>query len=148
MYKTHTCGQLRPEHIGQTVTRADWLNARRDAGGLIFLDLRDRWGLTQLVTNPELAAQAHENASHVRNEFVLKVTGVVRALLTGKENPKLDTGAIEVEVQSLDVLNASKWPPFLINADQAVEENVRLKYRYLELRLERMPGNLQLCYQV
>jgi len=148
MYKTHTCGELRSEHIGQTVTLAGWVNARRDHGGLIFLDLRDRWGLTQVVTNPELSPQAHENASHVRNEFVLKVTGVVRARLPGKENPKLDTGAIEVEVQALEVLNASKVPPFLINEEQAVDENVRLKYRYLDLRRERMRRNLQLRYQV
>ncbi len=148
MYKTHTCGQLRPEHIGQTVTLAGWVNARRDHGGLIFLDLRDRWGLTQLVTNPELSPAAHENASHVRNEFVLKVSGVVRARLPGKENPKLDTGAVEVEVQSLEVLNASKVPPFLINEEQAVDENVRLKYRYLDLRRERMRRNLTLRYEV
>ena len=148
MYKTHTCGELRPEHIGQTVTLAGWVNARRDHGGLIFLDLRDRWGLTQVVTNPELSPQAHENAAHVRNEFVLKVTGVVRARLAGKENPKLDTGAIEVEVQSLEVLNPSKAPPFLINEEQAVDENVRLKYRYLDLRRERMRRNLELRYQV
>ena len=148
MYKTHTCGELRPEHIGQTVTLAGWVNARRDHGGLIFLDLRDRWGLTQLVTNPELSPAAHENASHVRNEFVLKVSGVVRARLPGKENPKLDTGAVEVEVQSLEVLNASKVPPFLINEEQAVDENVRLKYRYLDLRRERMRRNLTLRYEI
>src|SRR5260221_2642141 len=118
MYKTHTCGELRPEHIGQTVTLAGWANARRDHGGLIFLDLRDRWGLTQLVTNPELSPQAHTNASHVRNEFVLKVTGVVRARLPGQENPKLDTPAIKVEVQSLDMVKASQVPPFLTNEYQ------------------------------
>ena len=81
MYKTHTCGELRPDHIGQTVTLAGWVNSRRDHGGLIFLDLRDRWGLTQVVTNPELSPAAHENATHVRNEFVVKVVGVVRARL-------------------------------------------------------------------
>ncbi len=148
MYKTHSCGELRPEHIGQAVTLAGWVNSRRDHGGLIFLDLRDRWGLTQLVTNPELAPQAHENASHARNEYVLKVSGLVRARLPGKENPKLATGAVEVEVQSLEVLSPSKVPPFLINEEQPVDENVRLKYRYLDLRRERMQRNLQLRYQV
>jgi len=148
MYKTHTCGELRAEHIGQTVTLAGWVNARRDHGGLIFLDLRDRWGMTQIVTNPELSPQAHENASHVRNEFVLKVTGLVRARLPGKENPKLATGQIELEAQSLEVLNPSKVPPFLINEDQPIDENVRLKYRYLDLRHERMRRNLELRYQV
>ena len=84
----------------------------------------------------------------MRNEFVLKVTGVVRARLPGKENPKLDTGAIELEARPFEVLNASKAPPFLINEEQAVDENVRLKYRYLDLRRERMRRNLQLRYQV
>ncbi len=148
MYKTHTCGELRPEHVGQTVTLAGWVNSRRDHGGLIFLDLRDRWGLTQVVTNPELSPAAHENATHVRNEFVVKVVGVVRARLQGKENPKLDTGAVELEAQSFEVLNSAKALPFIINEDQPVDENVRLKYRYLDLRRERMRRNLELRYQV
>src|SRR5262245_65856058 len=113
MYKTHTCGELRPQHIGQTVTLAGWVNTRRDHGGLIFLDLRDRWGLTQVVANPELSPEAHANAAHVRNEYVLQVTGVVRARLAGKENPKLATGEIEVEVHGLKVLTPSKVPPLL-----------------------------------
>jgi aspartyl-tRNA synthetase len=148
MYKTHTCGELRSEHIGQTVSLAGWVNSRRDHGGLIFLDLRDRWGLTQVVTHPELSPAAHANAAHVRNEFVLKVTGIVRARMPGKENPKLETGSIEIEVQELEVLNPAKVPPFLINEEQAVDEGVRLKYRYLDLRRERMRRNLQLRYQV
>ena len=148
MYKTHTCGELRPEHIGQTVTLAGWVNSRRDHGGLIFLDLRDRWGLTQVVTNPELSPAAHENATHVRNEFVVKVVGVVRARLPGKENPKLGTGAVELEAQSFEVVNAAKTLPFIINEEQPVDENLRLKYRYLDLRRERMRRNLELRYQV
>lgn len=144
MYKTHTCGELRSDHIGQTVTLAGWVNARRDHGGLIFLDLRDRWGLTQVVANPELSPEAHAGAARVRNEYVLRVTGVVRARLPGKENPKLATGHVELEVQQLDLLNAAKAPPFLINEEQAVDENLRLKYRYLDLRRERMRRNLQL----
>jgi aspartyl-tRNA synthetase len=148
MDKTHTCGELRPDHIGQTVTLAGWVNSRRDHGGLIFLDLRDRWGLTQVVTNPELSPAAHENATHVRNEYVVKVVGVARARLPGKENPKLDTGAVELEAQSFEVLNAAKAPPFMINEDQAVDENIRLKYRYLDLRRERMRRNLELRYQL
>jgi aspartyl-tRNA synthetase len=148
MYKTHTCGELRSAHIGQTVTLAGWVNSRRDHGGLIFLDLRDRWGLTQVVANPELSPAAHETASKVRNEYVLRVTGVVRARLAGKENPKLATGAIELEVQHLAILNPAKAPPFLINEEQAVDENVRLKYRYLDLRRERMRRNLELRAEV
>jgi len=148
MYKTHTCGALRPEHIGQTVTLAGWVNTRRDHGGLIFLDVRDRWGLTQVVANPELSPAAHAVASRVRNEFVLRVTGRVRPRLAGKENPKLATGAIELEVTDLEILNAAKVLPFAINEDQPVDENVRLKYRYLDLRRERMRRNLQLRYNV
>src|SRR6185436_304032 len=135
-------------HIGQTVTLAGWVNSRRDHGGLIFLDLRDRWGLTQVVTNPELSPAAHENATHVRNEFVVKVIGVVRARLPGKENPKLGTGAVELEAQSFEVVNAAKTLPFIINEEQPVDENIRLKYRYLDLRRERMRRNLELRYQV
>ena len=148
MYKTHTCGELRLEQAGQVVKLAGWVHARRDHGGLIFLDLRDRWGLTQVVTNPEQAPAAHEAASHTRNEFVVEVEGVVRPRLPGKENPKLDTGAIEVEATALTVLNPSKVPPFLINEDQPVDENVRLKYRYLDLRRERMRRNLDLRYRM
>lgn len=146
MYKTHTCGELRLEHVGQSVKLAGWVNARRDHGGLIFLDLRDRWGITQVVANPEQAAAAHEAAAHARNEFVLQVDGVVRPRLAGKENPKLETGAIEVEATAVNVLNPSKPTPFLINEDQPVDENVRLKYRYLDLRRERMRRNLNLRY--
>jgi aspartyl-tRNA synthetase len=148
MYKTHTCGELRAEHIGQTVTLAGWVNTRRDHGGLIFLDLRDRWGLTQVVSNPEQSPAAHEAASQARNEFVLRITGTVRPRLAGKENPKLATGAIEVEATAVEVLNAAKPTPFLINDEQSVDENVRLKYRYLDLRRERMRHNLQLRYEV
>ncbi len=148
MYKTHTCGELRAEHIGQQVTLAGWVHTRRDHGGLIFLDLRDRWGLTQIVTNPEQSPAAHAAASQTRNEFVLRVSGTVRARLPGKENPRLATGAIEVEAAEVEVLNAAKVPPFLINEEQAVDENVRLKYRYLDLRRERMRRNLQLRYDV
>jgi aspartyl-tRNA synthetase len=148
MYKTHTCGELRLEHIGQTVTLAGWVNTRRDHGGLIFLDLRDRWGLTQIVANPEISLTAHEAASKVRGEFVIRVEGIVRQRLPGKENPNLATGAIELEVRFLEVLNASKVPPFLINEDEVVDENVRLKYRYLDLRRERMRRNLYLRYRM
>ncbi len=148
MYKTHTCGALRPEHIGQTVTLAGWANTRRDQGGLIFLDVRDRWGITQVVVNRELSAEVHGVASKVRNEFVLRITGIVRPRLAGKENPKLATGAVELEVTELEILNAAKVLPFAVNEDQPVDENIRLKYRYLDLRRERMRANLQLRYNV
>ncbi len=94
--KTHTCGQLRSEHAGQTVTLAGWVHRRRDHGGLIFIDLRDRWGLTQVVFNPDVSAQAHEVARDLRVEYVLKVKGVVNRRPAGLENPDLATGEIEV----------------------------------------------------
>ena len=148
MYKTHTCGELRASHIGQTVTLAGWVNARRDMGGLIFIDLRDRWGLIQTVINPQTAPAAHALAEKARNEFVLQVTGVVRARMEGKENPKLATGGIEIEVQKLEVLNPAKALPFQIAEDEAVDEALRLKYRYLDLRRERMRRNLTLRYRM
>ncbi len=100
MYKTHTCGELRLAHVGQTVTLAGWVNSRRDHGGLIFLDLRDRWGMTQVVANPEVSSTAHEVAAKIRNEYVVMVQGTVRQRLAGKESPQLATGAIEWEVHS------------------------------------------------
>ena len=148
MYKTHTCGELRAEHIGQTVTLAGWVDTRRDHGGLIFIDLRDRWGLTQIVANPEIASEAHQVASGARNEFVLQVKGVVRARLAGKENPKLPTGAIELEAQAVEVLNPCKVLPFQISEEEKVDEQVRLKYRYLDLRTPRMQSNLRLRHKV
>jgi len=147
MYKTHTCGELRAEHIGQAVTLAGWVNTRRDHGGLIFIDLRDRWGLTQVVADPALSAAAHEVASKARNEFVLMAQGVVRPRLPGKENPKLATGAIEVEIHQLEILNPSRILPFQMDED-VTDEAVRLKYRYLDLRRERMQRNLLLRHKV
>ncbi len=148
MYKTHTCGELRPSHIGQAVTLAGWVHTRRDHGGLTFIDLRDRWGLTQIVCNPEISAAAHETAAKARNEYVLQARGVVRARLEGKENPRLATGAIEVEVHALEILNPSKTLPFQINEEEATDEMVRLKYRYLDLRRERMQRNVLLRHKV
>jgi aspartyl-tRNA synthetase len=148
MYKTHTCGELRASHVGQTVTLAGWVNTRRDHGGLIFLDLRDRWGITQVVANPEIAPAAHAAAAIVRNEFVLQATGVVRPRLPGKENPRLATGEIELEAQTLEILNPAKSLPFLVNEDEVTDEQVRLKYRYLDLRRERMQRNLLLRHKV
>ena len=148
MYKTHTCGELRAEHIGHSVTLAGWAHTRRDHGGLIFIDLRDRWGVTQIVLNSEKQAAAHEMASKARNEFVLQVTGVVRAREQGKENPKLATGAIELDVHALSILNPAKILPFQIAEEEKVDEQVRLKYRYLDLRRERMQRNLILRHKV
>jgi len=142
MYKTHTCGELRASHIGETVTLAGWVDRRRDHGGVTFLDLRDRFGIVQAVANPEVSLQAHSAAANVRAEWVVQVIGVVHPRPEGMQNPNLDTGEIEVEVKELKVLNPAKTPPFLINKEEEVDEQTRLRYRYLDLRRERMQRNM------
>ena len=148
MYKSHTCGELRAEHIGQEVVLAGWVHRRRDHGGVTFLDLRDRFGLVQVVANPDEAPRAHEAAIDLRNEWVIQVTGNVRRRPAGMENPKLATGEIEVAVEALRVLNPAKTPPFSINKEEEVDEQTRLRYRYLDLRRERMRENLILRHRV
>lgn len=148
MLKNHSCGELRKAHIGRKVTLAGWVHRRRDHGGLIFIDLRDREGLTQVVFNPETAQKAHVVASELRNEYVVQVTGEVAQRPSGTENNKLATGDIEVIVSEAKILNTSKTPPFYINEDAEVEENVLLKYRYLYLRRARMRDNLILRHKV
>ncbi|MEK6574495.1 MAG: aspartate--tRNA ligase, partial [Chloroflexota bacterium] len=147
MLKTHTCGELRAEHAGQTVTLAGWVNRRRDQGGLIFIDLRDRWGITQVVADQNNVA-AHTVMEELRNEYVVQVTGKVRPRPAGSENPKLASGTIEVEAIEVKLLNAAKTPPFYINEESAVDETLRLKYRYLDLRRERMRNNLVLRHKI
>jgi aspartyl-tRNA synthetase len=152
MLKTHTCGELTIENIGQQVTLAGWVNRRRDHGGLIFIDLRDRFGLTQVTINEDDADQvsgAHEVANQARNEYVLQVKGIVQARPEGFENTNLATGAIEVIVEEVTILNAAKTPPFYVsgNADE-VDEALRLKYRYLDLRRPRMVNNLVLRHKI
>lgn len=144
MYKTHTCGELRPTHISQTVTLAGWVHRRRDHGGVIFIDLRDRFGLTQVVIDPETISAAQD----VRVEWVLQVVGEVRRRPEGAENSNLPTGEIEVHVQGFKVLNQAKQLPFPINKEEDVEENMRLRYRYLDLRRERMRRNLTLRHRM
>jgi aspartyl-tRNA synthetase len=148
MLKTHTCGELTVDNIGQRVTLAGWVNRRRDHGGLIFIDLRDRFGLTQVTIDEDHPA-AHEVADQARNEYVLQVTGTVQARPEGFENPNLATGAIEVIVDEVVILNPAKTPPFYVsgNADE-VDEALRLKYRYLDLRRPRMYNNLALRHQI
>ena len=148
MLKTHTCGELRAEHVGQGVTLAGWVNRRRDHGGLIFLDLRDREGITQVIANPEVSAEAHATASQVRGEYVLLVRGLVRRRPAGLENPDMAKGEIEVVVNSVDILNPAETPPFYINRDDEVDEALRLQYRYLDLRKRRMQRNLILRHKV
>jgi aspartyl-tRNA synthetase len=148
LLKSHSCGELRKDHIGQKVTLAGWVHRRRDHGGLVFIDLRDSEGITQVVFNPELSKKAHQVADELRNEYVLKVTGEVAQRPSDTENRKLNTGDIEVIVRDAQILNASKTPPFYINEDVEVEENVLLKYRYLYLRRSRMKDNIILRHKV
>jgi aspartyl-tRNA synthetase len=146
--KSHYCGELRGEHAGQPVTLAAWVHRRRDHGGLIFLDLRDSTGIVQVVVNPQDAAAAHATASDVRNEYVLQVSGEVARRRPGTENAAMPTGEIEIVAREVVVLNAAKTPPFYINEESNVEEALRLKYRYLDLRRERMHNNILLRHQV
>jgi len=148
MYKTHTCGELRISHVGQAVTLAGWVHRRRDHGGITFFDLRDRFGLVQVVADSSSSPEAHQNGQAARMEWVIQVSGVVRKRPEGAENPNLPTGEIEVEVHKLRVLNPAKTPPFLINKDEEPDENTRLRYRYLDLRRERMKHNLTLRHRM
>src|SRR5512137_2342716 len=148
MYKTHNCGELRSSHTGQTVTLAGWVHRRRDHGGVVFIDLRDRFGLTQVVINPDLPKQVLDLVSIVRSEWVLQVIGTVRDRPEGMQNPRMPTGEIEVIASDVIVLNSSKPLPFMISSDEEVDENMRLKFRFLDLRRERMRHNLELRHNV
>ncbi|PJF25620.1 MAG: aspartate--tRNA ligase, partial [Phototrophicales bacterium] len=148
MLKTHTCGELRPAHVGQTVKLAGWVNRYRDQGGVIFIDLRDRWGVVQVVIDVATAPEAHQIAGNLRSEYVMQVEGVVRARPEGTQNPELATGEIEVEALSVVLLNSSKTPPFYINKDEKIDETTRMRYRYLDLRRPRMQQNLVLRHRV
>ncbi|MFC2000414.1 aspartate--tRNA ligase [Chloroflexota bacterium] len=148
MLRTHACGELTSEHIDQTVTVAGWVHRRRDHGGLIFIDLRDRQGLVQIVFNPETDPSSHKVATALRNEYVIKVCGKVAQRPRGTENPKLSTGEIELIAQDCTILNTSKTPPFYINEEDDVDENLRLRYRYLDLRRERLRENIVLRHRV
>jgi len=148
MHKTHNCGELRKTNAGEQVTLAGWVNRRRDHGGLIFIDLRDRFGLIQLVADPVASPEAHASLEPVRNEWVLQIVGKVRNRPDEMVNPDLETGAIEIEVEHVKVLNEAKTPPFMINKEEDIDENLRLKYRYLDLRRKRMRKNLVLRHKV
>jgi aspartyl-tRNA synthetase len=146
--KTHSCGALTKKDVAATVTLMGWTNTRRDHGGLIFVDLRDRGGITQVVFNPETSAKAHELAHDIRSEFVLAVTGTVALRPGATVNPKLATGEIEVLVNELTVLNQAKTPPFMIEDETDVAESLRLKYRYLDLRRPSLQKTLMTRHQI
>ncbi|HLJ33804.1 MAG TPA: aspartate--tRNA ligase [Ktedonobacteraceae bacterium] len=147
-YRTHTCGELNKENIGQHVTLAGWVNRRRDHGGLVFLDIRDRYGITQVICDPERSPEAHRIASEVRSEYVVQVNGTVVSRLPGTENPNLSTGAIEVSADDIEILNPSRTTPFPISDTIQVDEALRLKYRYLDLRRPTMRDNMILRHRV
>jgi aspartyl-tRNA synthetase len=142
MLKTHTCGELRAEHIGANITLAGWVNRRRDQGGLIFIDLRDRWGITQVVVDAENTPDAHAIANSARTEYVLQISGLVRKRPEGADNTGLATGEVEVVASEITLLNASKTPPIYINKDETIDETLRMQYRYLDLRRPAMQHNI------
>jgi aspartyl-tRNA synthetase len=144
MRRTHRCGELRATNVGQREILQGWVHRQRDHGGLIFIDLRDRTGWTQVVFNPEIAPEAHAIASDARAEFVLEVEGAVSPRPAGTENTTLPTGEIELVADRVTVLNPSLPPPFSIADEGNVEEPLRLTYRYLDLRRPRMAHNLAL----
>jgi aspartyl-tRNA synthetase len=139
--RTHDCGSLRAGDIGKEVLLMGWVNTRRDLGNLIFIDLRDRGGITQIVFDPNVDEESHAKAHVLRNEWVLAVKGKVSPRLEGQENPKLPTGAIELKVTGLKILNKSETPPFQVDGAVDASETLRLKYRYLELRRRKLFQN-------
>jgi aspartyl-tRNA synthetase len=148
LLKSHNCGELREKHAGQKVTLTGWVHRRRDHGGKVFIDLRDREGIVQVVFNPQISQEAYEIAGSLRSEYVIQVTGEIATRPKGTENRKLATGDIEVIAKEAVVLNPSKTPPFYISEDEEVEESLCLKNRYLYLRRPRMKDNLLLRHKM
>jgi len=148
LLKSHNCGELRKNHAGQKVTLAGWVHRRRDHGGKVFIDLRDREGIVQVVFNPQVSQEAYQVAGSLRSEYVIQVTGEVVPRPEGTENRKLATGGIEVIAKEAVILNPSKTPPFYISEDEEVEESLCLKSRYLYLRRPRMKDNLLLRHKM
>lgn len=140
--RTHTCGELRAEHVGRTVTLCGWVDTRRDLGGVIFIDLRDRYGKTQIVFAPQHDSQTYEAAKALRSEYVISATGKVEKRPAGTENPELPTGMVDVVITELTILNKAETPPFPIENEIDVNEETRLKWRYLDLRRPIMQRNL------
>ena len=148
MYKDTNCGEPRESTVGSLITVAGWIHRRRDHGNLIFIDLRDRSGLLQVVFNPEHSEAAHELAGSLRSEWVVQITGKVVKRLPGAENPELPTGSVELSATKIVVLNKSLTPPFEISDDIDVDDNTRLKYRFIDLRRPKMQAMLKLRHRV
>ena len=146
--RTHNCGQMRRDQVGQQAVLCGWVNTRRDHGGLVFIDLRDRWGVTQVVFNPDDSQEFHEAGRALRNEWVIAVSGTVTARPEGMVNPKMATGEIEVRVHHLEILGRADTPPMEISDEVETGLNLRLKYRYLDLRRSSMQRNLALRHRL
>src|SRR5687767_5605321 len=148
-YRTHTCGQLRATDVGSEVKLAGWVHSYRDHGGLVFIDLRDRDGLTQLVFDADLCGKdTHDESRKLRGEWVISVSGNVTARGEGLTNPKLPSGEIEVRVKSMEVLSISPTPPFTPDERETVNEERRLQYRFLDLRRAEMQQTLRVRHNV
>ena len=148
MLRTKDCGDLREDSVGSQTTLAGWVSRRRDHGGVIFVDLRDRSGIVQVVFNPETSPQAYEIADQLRSEWVVQIKGTVRVRPPGSENPAMATGMVEVAADEASILNSSLTPPFYISDEVEVDESLRLRYRYLDLRRPAMLRNLTLRHRV
>ncbi len=149
MMRSNYCGRLSAEQIGQTVSLCGWIDRRRDHGGVIFLDLRDRTGLIQIVSDPQRTPTSYDHAGELRNEYVVRITGKVSKRPEESLNPKLATGEVEIYAESIELLNAVNKPlPFLVSEADTVKEELRLKYRYLDMRGDRLSQNLKLRFEV
>jgi aspartyl-tRNA synthetase len=148
MMRSHRCGDLRATDAGTEVSLCGWVNTRRDHGGVTFIDLRDTSGLVQIVFNPDTSAEAHDAAQELRSEFCIRISGEVRARKEGTLNPKLATGDIEVAAASIEVFSRSETPPFQIDQQHDVDEMLRMKFRFLDLRRDRMQRNLKLRHRI
>jgi len=148
MLRTHRCGEVRKSHLDQSVTLCGWVDTRRDHGGLLFIDLRDRWGRIQVVFNPKTHAKVAELAQKLRTEFVISIKGKVSLRPKGTENPKLPTGEVEVVAEELVILNESPTPPFELSDQTDVSEEIRLKYRYLDIRRKPMLEQLTVRHKI
>ena len=148
MYRDIMCGKISSTNEGKKVKLAGWVSRRRDHGQLIFIDLRDKSGIMQIVFNPETSQETHEKAKNLRSEWVISVTGTVNRRIEGAENNEISTGDYEMSVESMDVLSKSKTPPFEISDNKEVSEEIRLKYRFLDLRRESMQNKLNLRHKV
>ena len=147
-YQTHKCGELNETHVSADVLLTGWVHRRRDHGNLIFIDLRDSSGIVQIVFNPDDDSALHQTASDLRVEYVLQIGGTIVERKPGAINSEISTGKIEVKANKINVLNESLTPPFPLNQDSNVDEATRLRYRYLDLRRERMQNNLRLRHQI